>query len=166
MPSGEKPAVSTPSLQGRLSSALGLLCGLLLFALIALTCTDVVSRYWFNAPVNGAFELTELLLAALIFAALPLTTGAGAHVEVDLLAGFSGPKLRTAMRWLAALLSALVLAVLAWRLAVQGLRLATDGAVTNSLALPLAPVAWLAALSCAASAVIAILRGLLRPGPA
>ena len=156
----------TASLQGRLSSALGLLCGLLLFALIALTCTDVVSRYWFNAPVNGAFELTELLLAALIFAALPLTTGAGAHVEVDLLAGLSGPKLRTAMRWLAALVSALVLAILAWRLMVQGLRLSTDGAVTNSLALPLAPVAWLAALSCTASAVIAILRGLLRPDPA
>lgn len=135
---------------------------MLLFSLIALTCTDVVARYWFNAPVNGAFELTELLLAALIFAALPVTTGAGAHVEVDLLAGFSGPRARRAMQVLAALVSGLVLALLAWRLALHGQRLFEDGAVTNSLALPLGPVAWLAALSCAISGVIALLRGFLQ----
>ncbi|NIA69287.1 TRAP transporter small permease subunit [Pelagibius litoralis] len=150
-----------PNRQSRLTAALGLLCGLLLFGLIGLTCVDVVTRYWFNAPVNGAFELTELLLAALIFAALPLTTGAGQHVEVDLLAGLSGPRLQRAMRWLAAVVAGVVLFILAWRLALQGLRLSEDGAVTNSLALPLAPVAWLAALSCAASGLIALLRGAL-----
>lgn len=155
-------SASKGPLRSRLSTALGLVCGALLFALVALTCVDVVSRYWFNAPVDGAFELTELLLAALIFAALPLTTGAGAHVEVDLLADISGPKLRRIMQALAALVSAAVLLVLAWRLTLHGQRLFSDGAVTNSLALPLAPVAWLAAFSCAASGVIALLRGLLR----
>lgn len=166
MPSGEHQAASEGGLQSGLSRALGLLCGLLLFALIALTCTDVVTRYWFNAPVNGAFELTELLLASLIFAALPLTTGAGTHVEVDLLAGLSGPKLRRGMQGLAALVSGLVLLVLAWRLTLHGLRLFEDGTVTNSLTLPLAPVAWLAALSCAASGFIALLRGFLKSGSA
>ena len=161
MTSGQDKAASPAGLAGRLATALGLICGFLLIALIALTCTDVVTCYWFNAPVDGAFELTELLLAALIFAALPLTTGAGAHVEVDLLAGHSGPQLRRAMQVLAAVVSGLVLALLAWRLALHGLRLFADGAVTNSLALPLAPIAWLAALSCAASGVIALLRGIL-----
>ena len=153
-------------LRRRLSTALGLICGALLFALVALTCIDVVSRYWFNAPVDGAFELTELLLAALIFAALPLTTGAGAHVEVDLLAGITGPRLRRVLQALAAVISAAVLLILAWRLSLHGLRLFDDGAVTNSLTLPLAPVAWLAALSCGVSGVIALLRGFITPDPA
>ena len=56
-------------------------------ALIGLTCVDVVARYAFNSPVNGAYELTELLLASLIFLALPLTTAAGEHIEVELLDG-------------------------------------------------------------------------------
>ena len=162
MSTEQDQAASPPGFGGQLTTALGLICGLLLFGLIALTCTDVVTRYWFNAPVDGAFELTELLLAALIFAALPLTTGAGAHVEVDLVTGFSGPLARRALQVLAAVISALVLALLAWRLTLHGLRLFEDGAVTNSLTLPLAPVAWLAALSCAASGVIALLRGLLQ----
>lgn len=159
MASPADPAPSGGENESRLTWTLGLLCGLLLFGLIALTCTDVVTRYWFNAPINGAFELTELLLAALIFAALPLTTAAGQHVEVDLLAGLSGKHARRVMNGLAALVSSLVLTVIAWRLALHGLRLFEDGSVTNSLTLPLAPVAWLAALSCAASAVIALLRG-------
>lgn len=159
MASPADPAPSNGKSEDRLTRTLGLLCGLLLTSLIALTCTDVVTRYWFNAPVNGAFELTELLLAALIFAALPLTTAAGQHVEVDLLAGLASRPARRVMNGLAALVSGVVLAVIAWRLTLHGLRLFDDGAVTNSLALPLAPVAWLAALSCAASAVIALLRG-------
>ena len=159
MASPADPAPSDGQNESHLTRALGLLCGFLLFGLIALTCTDVVTRYWFNAPVNGAFELTELLLAALIFAALPLTTAAGQHVEVDLLAGLASKPARRVMNGLAALVSGIVLAVIAWRLTLHGLRLFEDGAVTNSLTLPLAPVAWLAALSCAASAVIALLRG-------
>lgn len=159
MASPADPAPNGGENENRLTRALGLLCGLLLFGLIALTCTDVITRYWFNAPINGAFELTELLLAALIFAALPLTTAAGQHVEVDLLAGLASRPARRVMNKLAALISSAVLAVIAWRLTLHGLRLFEDGAVTNSLTLPLAPVAWLAALSCAASAVIALLRG-------
>jgi TRAP-type mannitol/chloroaromatic compound transport system permease small subunit len=39
-----------------------------LMALMVLTCVDVGGRYFFNRPVWGAFELTEMMLAALIFA--------------------------------------------------------------------------------------------------
>ena len=68
---------------------LGLACLCVLAGLIGLTCVDVVARYAFNSPVNGAYELTELLLATLIFLALPLTTAAGEHIEVELLDGLT-----------------------------------------------------------------------------
>ena len=35
---------------------------------------DVVGRYFFSMPVTGGFEMTEILLASLIFAGLPLVT--------------------------------------------------------------------------------------------
>ncbi len=137
---------------------LGGCCALLLIALTAVTAVDVAGRYWFDAPLAGAFEITQMLLCSLIFAALPLTTRAGGHIEVDLLHAHFPRPLRVLSGLLACLLSAAVLAVIAWRLVEQALRLAEDGAVTNALSLPLAPVAWFAAALAALSAAMALLR--------
>ena len=64
---------------------LGYVAGILLFCLMTLTCVDVIGRYFFNTPVTGGFELTEMMLAALIFFGLPLVTIRNEHVTVDLL---------------------------------------------------------------------------------
>ena len=131
--------------------------------MMALTAADVVARYLFNAPIDGAFELTELLLAALIFLALPLTTQRREHVEVDLLEIVASRRLNAAARRAGLLLSALVLAVIAWELAVQGLKLLNEGTITNTLELPYWPLAFLGAAACGASAVIALALALRRP---
>ena len=61
-------------------SVLEFATALVLMAMVALTVVDVVARYLFNSPVNGAFELTEMMLATVVFLALPLTTAAGEHI--------------------------------------------------------------------------------------
>lgn len=137
---------------------LGGCCALLLAGLTGVTVVDVVGRYWFDTPLSGAFEITQMMLCALIFAALPLTTRASEHIEVDLLYGYLPRPIQKVATVLATLLSATVLGVVAWRLLAQALRLGEDGAVTNALSLPLAPVAWFAALLAAVSAVLALLR--------
>ena len=63
---------------------LGYVAAMVMFGLMALTCVDVVGRYFLNRPVPGGFELTEILLAALIFAGLPLVSLRDEHVTVDL----------------------------------------------------------------------------------
>ncbi len=136
---------------------LGTLATLLLVGLILLTCVDVVARSWFNAPVNGAFELTQLMLAAVIFAALPMTTAAGEHIEVELLTQSAGPTSQRFFMALGQLISALVLFVLSWRLWAHAAKLGRDGAVTNSLELSMAPIGYFAAFSCALSGFIALL---------
>ena len=140
-----------------LDYVLGTASILLLIGLTLLTCVDVVGRYGFNAPVNGAFELTQMMLAALIFAALPMTTAAGQHVEVEVLTSAMGSRGNRYLAALGQLVTAVVLFALCWRLWVYADRLAHDGAVTNSLALSLAPIGYLAALSCALSGLIALL---------
>ncbi|MCV6548619.1 MAG: TRAP transporter small permease [Cohaesibacter sp.] len=139
-----------------LSRWLGHCAILLLMGLTLLTCIDVVARYWFNAPINGAFELTQLMLAALIFVALPLTTAARQHIEVDLVANMLGKGADKATALFAGLASMLVLLALGWRLAHHMLKLAEDGAVTNSLELPLYPIGILASLSCLISAMLVL----------
>ena len=59
-----------------------------MLTLVAVTVIDVIGRYFFDAPLPGAFELTQILLADLVLAALPMTTFKDSHVEVDLLSHF------------------------------------------------------------------------------
>jgi len=67
-----------------IAPALGCVAAVLMFCLMLLTCADVVARYFLDRPIAGGFELTEMLLAALIFAGLPLVTLRNEHVTVDL----------------------------------------------------------------------------------
>jgi TRAP-type C4-dicarboxylate transport system permease small subunit len=57
----------------------------LLSAMVALTFADVVGRRLFNTSVFGANDLTEHLMAMIIFCGLPLLTAQRGHLSIDLL---------------------------------------------------------------------------------
>jgi len=138
-----------------IENILGGLSILLLIGLTVLTSVDVVAR-WFGAPISGAFELTQIMLAALIYSALPLTTKAKEHVEVELFSMIFGKGMDMIFHIVAHVASVLVLFVLGWRLWEHGARLAADGAVTDSLGLPFAPIAYFASVSCILSGFIVL----------
>lgn len=160
---GPSPRKGGRNLRAWLEATLGLGAGLILLSLVMITAVDVVGRYVFAAPLKGAFELTEILVAALVFAALPLTTERREHVEVDLLSPLSRGPLGRATDLLVGLFSAGLLLIFAWRLWVYALQLMHDGAATNALGLPLAPFGFFAAFSCLISAAIAAWLGLRPP---
>lgn len=145
-------------MRARAGLALELLAALMVTGLVLVTCLDVVGRYLFDSPLGGAFELIEVLLAALVFAALPITTWKGGHVEVDLLL----PLLpRGAARALGRLGGAVVAAVLlffAFRLVLLTEDLLAAGTRTAGLGLALWSLGVLGTLSCIASAVLALVR--------
>jgi TRAP-type transport system small permease protein len=144
------------------AAALGLLAAALLFGLMALTCADVVGRYFLNKPVPGGFEMTELLLAALIFAGLPLVTLRSEHVMVDLLDPVTPDWLFRIQHVLATLLGAACTAYLAWRLALRAEELATRGETTSQLGFPIAWLAWAMGVLMALTA-LALVVVMLRP---
>jgi len=135
---------------------LGAICVCVLLFMAGLTGADVVARYMLNAPIQGAFELTEVLLVCLIFCAMPLATRTGSHVEVELWepASRAGRGFRKA---LVTILGTGIFAGLAYQLAEHGQKLARRGSVTSSLDIPLSHIAYLAAVCCALSVVAVIL---------
>ena len=56
----------------------------MLFSMVAMTFVDVLGRRLFNTPVFGANDITEHLMAAIIFSGLPLLTGQRGHLSIDL----------------------------------------------------------------------------------
>lgn len=149
------PARPATGLLGAGTRALQLVAAVLLLAMMAVTFVDVIGRYLFNAPLPGAFELTEVLLALVVFVGLPIVTARREHVTVDLLTGKLPDGPRAVLAWLATLATGAVLALLAWRLATSARDLSSYGDATVYLGIPLGPVAGVMAGLTALSAVIA-----------
>lgn len=152
------PAPShTGALAGALRTALALLGGVLLLGLMGLTVVDVIGRYLFNAPLVGATELTELLLAAVIFLGLPAVALAEEHVTVDLVTDRMPPRLQPWRLALAGLFSAVVLAVVTWRIWIYAGQIGSYGGATNSLRIPIAPLGYFCAVCTGLGAAITAL---------
>jgi TRAP-type C4-dicarboxylate transport system permease small subunit len=122
--------------------ALGLVSAVLMFCLMLLTCVDVVGRYFFNKPVTGGFEMTEMLLAALIFAGLPLVTLRGDHITVDLLDPLVPDRVFRVQHAAATAIGAACTGYLAWRLGLRAAELGSRGETTSQLGFPVAWLAW------------------------
>jgi len=105
-----------------LDKALGLLAASVLMLLMIITFIDVLGRYLFSAPLPGAFELTEIMMAMLIFAGLPLVSRANQHVSVNLIVGILSPKILHLQRLITQAIMAVVLAVMAWRMWIKAAR--------------------------------------------
>lgn len=50
-----------------------------LLGLMLLTCADVIGRYFFDNAVDGAVEITEIALAVVVFAELPVAQKPDSH---------------------------------------------------------------------------------------
>lgn len=139
-----------------LEKTLGLVCAALLVAMMSLTAVDVIARYLLNAPIKGAFELTEILLACLVFAAMPITTGAREHIEVELFDPKSVP-MRRMLAAIATLSGIVVFAVIGFEIFEYAGRMAKYGQTTNSLKIPLAYIGYVAAAGCALCVAVLVL---------
>ncbi len=133
---------------------LGVIAGVLLFCMMTLTFVDVVLRYIFNAPLKGSFEITELMLVVLIFAALPLVSRREEHVVMDFLDRFLPFGIYRALRTLEHVVSAAVMTGMGILLWQRASKLAAYGDTTAILRIELAPFVYAIALLVFTTALI------------
>lgn len=144
------------ALTWKIRRAVESLMALFLLAMVALTFADVIGRRLFGKPIYGANDITEHLMALVVFAGLPLVTAAGAHLTIDIL-----DKLveRPSMAWWRVLIAGLttaVLALIAWLFVRHGVNASQISEVSQALRVPRAPLYFFMALSCALSALAAL----------
>jgi TRAP-type C4-dicarboxylate transport system permease small subunit len=68
----------------RILSVLENISAVLLFLMMGLTFIDVIGRYFFTAPIFGAAEMIQFLLAMTIFGGLSLVNARDSHITVEL----------------------------------------------------------------------------------
>ena len=141
-----------------MKKTLDLLCGLLsgvaLFAIMALTFFDVLGRKFASNSIPGSLEVTELLMVVVIFGALPLVSERGEHVEFDSLDPWLPPWLRRLQSLVVHLLCASVLLALGWLMWRTAGQFLESGETTAQLRLLKAPFIYGMAVLCAITGVV------------
>ena len=137
-----------------LETALGAVSATVLFVMMLVTAIDVAGRYLFNLPLPGGFEMTEMMLAALIYCGLPIVSLRRGHIVIDTLDPFFPRPFKRGLDVVADLTCFVTLAGIGWLIFRRALRVAEYGDTTNVLKLPLAPVAWLMGTMIAVAALI------------
>lgn len=148
----------------RAGDALGLLAGVVLAGIMMVTVVDVFGRYVLSRPLPGSSEITEVMMAILIYAGLPVVSERNAHISVDLFGGGLSPAMARLRETIVRLLCALVLAVLAWRLWAYAEQIRAMKDVTEYLRLPQAPFASAMSVLAALAALFELYRA-VRPVP-
>lgn len=130
--------------------------GVTVYGMMAITFIDVAGRYLFNAPLGGAKELTEVLLALMVFGAAPLVVVTRSHITTALFeSALKGGVLKVRNGVIAAV-SALCCGVLAWRLWAQAVAMAELKGGTPLLGVPLAPIFYAMAVLSGICAVLTL----------
>ena len=147
----------TSRFSARLEAALGIIVAVTLFFMMWVTFIDVAMRKVLPGAFPAADELTKLSLGVLVFAALPLITARREHVVISLFDGLFSKTWNAVKLSLIDLVSAVLLSVLAWRLAGLALRQGEYGGDRLMfLDVPISPLTWFACIAAALSAVIAL----------
>ena len=130
----------------------------LFMLMVLLTFLDVFLRYFFNRPISGTVEFTELLMVIMYFSGLAKAQWDEAHVSMDIITGRLGPKGKARLGFATDTWS---LAVLAWCMyALCRYALAREDWATSTWYIPCAPFLLFAAFGCFMCA-LAVLRDML-----
>jgi TRAP-type C4-dicarboxylate transport system permease small subunit len=126
-----------------------------LFGLAALlvvsgaTMLDVALRWLLNRPIKGLIDITELAVAIVLAACLPVVVAQRQNITIRFLGRGLGPR---ATRWLDAFGSAVLfvfVTLIAWQLAVYTVELAQSNRTTWLLRIPVTPYWAVATAICA-----------------
>ena len=141
----------------------GLLAGLALFAIMALTFFDVLSRKFASNSIPGSLELTELLMVVVIFAALPLVSERGEHIAFDSLDHYLAPWVLRAQSLIVNVICASVLLGLGWLMWQTAGQFLESGETTAQLKILKAPFLYGMGLLCALTGVVHLVQIGARP---
>tara|TARA_B100001939_G_C16941717_1_gene618552 strand:- start:2888 stop:3457 length:570 start_codon:yes stop_codon:yes gene_type:complete len=127
-------------------------CVISLSFLVIITVIDVIGRYILGLPLPGASELTEIILAILIYIGLPYICRDEGHVTVSILSHSLKSNLSKLHSIIVNLLIGIILISIGIQLFLYGINLKSYNDITTFLEIPKAPIAFiLSALSFLAS---------------
>ena len=128
------------------------------FAMMCLTSADAISRYLFNRPIVGAYEITEkYLMVAAVFLGLSFAYRGGGFIRVTFLVDRLPRPLKLSVNYAAHLLSLLFCVISLIATSQQALRGLRDDTTLSALPLLVGPAYCLVALGFFALTIVMLI---------
>jgi TRAP-type C4-dicarboxylate transport system permease small subunit len=121
------------------SKVLIFLGGICLTAMMFLTASDVVMRYFFDSPIDGAFDITEYLMVIVFAFALPYCTIKKDHVKVDIFTSRFPKKVTILIDCLTTLISLVLFSTIAWQSLISSINQYNSKIVSSVMQIPRYP---------------------------
>jgi TRAP-type C4-dicarboxylate transport system permease small subunit len=130
----------------RFNSFVFLIGSILILFLGMLTLIDVFGRYLLNKPLKGSLEISELIMASVLFLCLAYSFFLKSHIKVDVIVSKFSPRMQGYWEAWANMISLLFLCLVVW----QGAKRAIEqlGNYTEILKIPISPIAFLVPIGC------------------
>jgi TRAP-type C4-dicarboxylate transport system permease small subunit len=141
-----------------LAGGLNRVAGAILFFMMLLTLIDVLLRKFWSQGILGGLELTEFMLAGMVFCALAQAEIEDRHVCVDLIAGRNPARAGKHLTALVQFLSALMMGAISVSSLLYALSIRAAGEVSLDLGIPRYPLILVAALGCALLGFVMLIR--------
>ena len=127
----------------KVENILAFIAALMLLLLMALGTCDVIGRYFFNAPVQGALEVSLVLMGGMVFLSWAYTMEKGGHPTVDIIFNHYPSKLKKIISFIMMVFSAILFGLIFWEsisVAISDWHL---GKVIFNTEIPVAPFKFL-----------------------
>jgi TRAP-type transport system small permease protein len=131
-----------------LSTYLSYIGNIALASMMLLTTADVIGRYFFNAPVLGAYEITEYLMLIMVFSFLALAQSAKVHINVDIVFNHLPAGLRRVLERFNHLICLLMMLLVTWMSIQRIWELKRTGEASVLLKIPDYPFAAFLVIGC------------------
>jgi len=125
-----------------------------LILMVMLTVADVFLRYVLNRPILGSYELTEFMMAVLVFSTIGYTMVVKGHVVVDLVFIKLPQRSKDILECITSFIAFILFAVVAWRNAVQASTAWGRNDVTAELFIPISPFILFVAIGIAVLSLV------------
>lgn len=117
-----------------------------LVCMMLLVVTDVSLRFLFNRPVEGSFELVELMMAVVVALAIAYCGVNKEHTTVEFLVSQFPQKVQDVVDFINSLISAVFFILIARGSAGQARMLEESETITTVLEIPFYPFLWVLAV--------------------
>ncbi len=118
-------------------------CACILMALMFLSAADVIGRFFFNHPITGTYEISTVMMGAVVLLGWAYTQRSGGHVTVDMFY----EKFPKKMQWITTLivlgLSLALFVTITWKSWIVAVNYTADGRTFKVLDLPSGPTYFL-----------------------
>jgi TRAP-type C4-dicarboxylate transport system permease small subunit len=129
----------------RVSIWLARIAALALALIAVVTFCDVIARKVFNKGFTFTVEMTEMLMALIVFLGVGLVTHQRGHIVVDVLTLRLSERARVWLGLVTNILSLGFVMIMVWRLWLQAAFITSKGDTTPIWNIPLWPIAYLIA---------------------